>query len=171
MVLGRIEQVGLGDDDPVGDRNLLDRLQVLVEGRRAIDGVDHRNHPVEPVAHRQVGMRHCGLQHRRRVGEPGCFQDHAAEAGAAIVEVAQKLLQGVDQITPQRAAQTTALKQDDTVPNLPNQQVVEADFAEFIDDDGGLCERRIADQAVEQRGLAGAEEAGQHRERQRFGRS
>ena len=115
-------------------------------------------------------MRHRGLQHRRRVGEPGRLQDDAAEARAAVVEIAQKLFQRVDQVAAKRAAQTTALKQDDTVPNLPNQQMVEADFAEFIDDDGGLGERRIADQAVEQRGFAGAEEAGQHREGKGFGR-
>ncbi len=168
--LGRVEQVSLGQDDPVGDGNLLDRLQVLVERRRAVDGVDHRDDAVEPVAHRQVGMRHRGLQHRRRVGEPGRLQHHAAEAGAAVVEVAQKLLQRVDQVATKRTTQTTALKQDDTVANLPNQQVVEADFAEFIDDDGGLGQGRVTDQAVEQRGFAGAEEAGQDREGKRFGR-
>ena len=169
--LRRIEEIGLGQHDPVGNRDLLDRFQVLVERCGAVDGVDHRDDAVEPVAHRQVGMRHRGLQHRRRVGEPGRLQDHAAEARAAVVEITQKLLQRVDQVAAKRAAQTTALQQDDTVPNLPNQQMVEADLAEFIDDDGGLGERRVADQAVEQRGLAGAEEAGQHRERKGFGRT
>ncbi len=52
-----------------------------------------------------------------------------------------------------------------------DQQVVEADLAELVDDDGGVGERRVGDQAVEQRGLAGAEEAGQHGERERLGRA
>ena len=47
----RIEQVGLGQHDAVGDRDLLHRFQVLVERRGAVDGVDHGDHAVEPVAH------------------------------------------------------------------------------------------------------------------------
>ena len=49
--------------------------------------------------------------------------------------------------------------------------MVEADLAELVDDDGGVGERRVVHQAVEQRGLAGAEEAGQHGERDGFGRT
>jgi hypothetical protein len=44
--------------------------------------------------------------------------------------------------------------------------VVERDVAEFVDDDGGLAKRRVLEQAVEQRGLAGAEKAGEDGERQ-----
>jgi len=29
---------------------------------------------IEPVAHHEIGMRHGGLQHRRRIGETGRFQ-------------------------------------------------------------------------------------------------
>src|ERR1044071_6212242 len=49
--------------------------------------------------------------------------------------------------------------------------MIEAGLAELVDDHGGIGERRVADQAVEQRGLAGAEEAGQHGERDRLGRT
>src|SRR5262245_56415880 len=49
--------------------------------------------------------------------------------------------------------------------------MVEADFAEFVDDHRGFGERGVAEQAVEQGGLAGAEEAGEHRQRNGFGRA
>ena len=40
--------------------------------------------------------------------------------------------------------------------------VVDADLAEFVDDDGVLLPVRLRQNAVEQRGLAGAEIAGEH---------
>src|SRR5512139_961274 len=40
--------------------------------------------------------------------------------------------------------------------------MIERDVAEFVDDDRGLAQRLILEQAVEQRRLAGAEEAGEH---------
>src|ERR1041385_15314 len=51
-----------------------------------------------------------------------------------------------------------------------DQQMIKADLAELIDDHGGACERRVLEQAVEQRGLAGAEKPGEHRKRYRPGR-
>ena len=45
--------------------------------------------------------------------------------------------------------------------------MVEADLAELVDQHGGAGERRVFEQAVEQAGLAGAEEPGEHREGQR----
>src|SRR5262245_12821559 len=42
--------------------------------------------------------------------------------------------------------------------------MIQADLAELIDDDDGAGERFVLQQAVEQRGLAGAEEASQHSE-------
>ena len=41
----------------------------------------------------------------------------------------------------------------------PYQVVVETDFPEFVDQDGGVGQRRIGQQALQQRGLARAEEA------------
>ena len=168
---GRIDEVGLAQHDAVGHRGLLDGFEMRVERGGAIHRVDHRDDAVEPVAHRQIGMGHCGLQHGRRIGEAGRFQHHAAETHAAVVEIAQKLLQRIDEVAAQRAAQAAALQQHDAVPDLADQQMIEADFAEFIDDDGGLGERRVSDQAIEQRCLAGAKKAGQHGQRNGLGRA
>ncbi len=48
--------------------------------------------------------------------------------------------------------------------------MVERDVAEFVDDDGGFGKRFVLEQAVEQRGLAGAEKAGKHGQRNGLGR-
>ena len=47
-------------------------------------------------------------------------------------------------------------------------RMTKADRAELVDDHHRIGERRIAQQPVQQRRLAGAEEAGEHRERDRL---
>ena len=111
-------------------------------------------------------MRHGGVQHRRGIGQAGGLQQHAAERAAPVVEIAQQGLQRVDQIAAHGAAQAAALQQHHVVADIFHQQVIERDVAEFIDDDGGLAQRLVLEQAVEQRGLAGAEKAGEDGERQ-----
>ena len=125
--LRRVDEVGLAQDDAVGDGGLFDSFQVRVERGLAVDRVDHRDDAVEAVAHRQIRMRHRGLQHRRRIGQAGRLQDHPAERRPAVVEIAQQLLQRVDQVAAQRAAQAAALQQYDAVADLAHQQVIEAD--------------------------------------------
>src|SRR5262245_34719739 len=49
--------------------------------------------------------------------------------------------------------------------------MVEPDLAELVDDDRGAPECGIAQEAIEQRRLAGAQEPGQHGERNGFGRA
>ena len=71
----------------------------------------------------------------------------------------------VDEIAPYGAAQAAARQHDHAVVDLLDQKMIEADLAELVDQHGGVGERRIAQQRVEERGLAGAEEAGQHRQR------
>jgi hypothetical protein len=46
-------------------------------------------------------------------------------------------------------SQATALQQYDAVADRLDQQMVEADFAEFVDDHRGFGERGVAQQAVE----------------------
>ena len=42
-------EIGLGDDDAVGDRDLLDRLDMAVERRLAVHRIDQRDDAVEPI--------------------------------------------------------------------------------------------------------------------------
>ena len=54
-------QIGFRQHDAVGHRRLLDRFGMRVEGRFAVDRIDHRHHAVEPVAQHQIRMRHGGV--------------------------------------------------------------------------------------------------------------
>ena len=160
-----VRQIGLGQDDAVGDRGLLDRFRMGVERGFAVDRVDHRHHAVEPVAQHEIRVRHGGVQHRRRIGETGRLQQHAAERAAPVVEIAQQRLQRIDQVAAHGAAQAARLQQHHVVADILDQQMVERDVAELVDDDGRIGQRRVFQQPVEQRGLAGAEKAGEHGQR------
>jgi hypothetical protein len=143
-----------GEHDPIRDRDLFHRFHVFVERRRSVHRIDHGDHPIEPVAHDKIGMRHRGLQHGYRVGEARGLKHHAAKRRPAVVEVAEQLLQRVDEIAAQGAAQAAALQQHHALPDRLDQQVIEPDLAKFVDDHRGLRERGIGDQTVEQGGFS-----------------
>ena len=83
---------------------------------------------------------------------------------AAGLQPVDQIGQRVDQFAAHRAAQAAVGQLDDAVGRLLDQQMVDRHVAELVDDDGGVGERRILEQPVEQRRLAGAEEAGEHRD-------
>ena len=100
-----------------------------------------------------------GVQDRRRVGQPGRLDDDALERlHAAVVAPAQQVLQGRDQVAAHGAAEAARREQDHALVGRLDEEVIETDLAELVDDDDGALEGRVAQQIVEQRRLAGAEE-------------
>jgi hypothetical protein len=72
-----------------------------------------------------------------------------------------KIVQRGDEIAEHGAAQAAVLQHHDGVVALRGEQMIEADFAEFVDHHRGVRHRRIAQRAIEQRRLAAAEKAGE----------
>ena len=89
----------------------------------------------------------------------------------ALIDPQRQIAQRPHQIAAHRAAEAAGIQQHGIAIQPLHQQVIEADFAELVDQHGGVAERRVLQQAVQQRGLAGAEEAGEHRDRDRRGRA
>ena len=100
--------------------------------------------------------------------EPGNRKSGAA--GAAIVEIAGKALQRLDEVAAHGAAQASRGQQHYPFVDLLHQQVIEADLAELVDDHRGIGEPGVPQQAIEEGGLAGAEKARQHAQRKRWAR-
>ena len=152
-------------------RGLLHRLGMRVERRFAVDRIDHGHHAVEPVAQQQIGMRpsRCAAPAPDRRGRwfPAArglkVQRRLSRSRSSVSSASTRSPRMVQHRQPD-------LQQHHVVVDIFDQQMVERDLAELVDDDGGLGERRIFQQAVEQRGLAGAEKAGEHRQRDRLGR-
>jgi len=73
-------------------------------------------------------------------------------------EIAQRVLQ----VGAGVAAQATVAEQRDIVGRGAHERIVDADAAELVDDDRGARALGGGEKAAHQRGLAGAEEAGDH---------
>src|SRR5262249_36263366 len=67
------------------------------------------------------------------------------------------------------AADAVFVQTDHFLLGADDELVVDADLAELVDDDGVLLPVRLGQDAIEQRGLAGAEIAGEHRDGNFFG--
>jgi hypothetical protein len=99
-----------------------------------------------------------GLGDRHRIGKAGGLDDDGVEAAGA----AHQAFHDADQIAAHGAADAAVVHLVDFLVGLDDQVVVDADLAEFVDDDGIALAVALGENAVEQRRLAGAEIAGEH---------
>ncbi|MCW0417758.1 hypothetical protein NB689_003512 [Xanthomonas sacchari] len=184
---GRIGQVGLADDDHIGELDLLHQqvdqpALVVVPGLQAAvgqalgraevaqeaDPVDHGEHGVQARDVGQaaaIGVAHGeGRRHRHRLGNAGGFDQQVVVApalGQALHLLAQVVAQG--------AADAAVAELDQGLfgatergAAVADQRRVDVDLAHVVDDHRHPAPIAVVQHAVEQGGLAGAQEAGQH---------
>ncbi len=161
---GRIRacDIGFGDDEPVGDCGLAARFLVPVERPHAVHGIDGGDEAVECEGAGRVRIGHERVEDRRRLGQPGRLDDNLAKrcdvaAGAAAAQV----VQGFQEIAARGAAQAAIADEDRLLARALDQEMVDADGAELVDDDGGFRKRRQLEEPVEEGGLAAAEKPGE----------
>ena len=139
-----------------------------IERGGAINGVNHRDDAIKTETHQQIGVIHNCVQDRRRIGEACRLKDHASKRfDAAVVELAQQIFERVDQIAADRAADAARTHQHHVAVKLLNEEMIEADIAKLIDQNQRVGQFGRNQQAVQQRGFAGAKEAGENSERDR----
>ncbi len=158
--VGCAHQVGLVEDHHIGEahlhRRLLQLLQVLLEVPRVHqrdDGIDH-----ELLL--QLVVEEEGLRHRAGIGHARGLDQDVVEALAALEQLAQH----ADQVAAHGAADAAVAGLEDFLFGADHQLVVDAHLAELVLDHGDALAVVLREDAVEQRGLAGTEEAGQHRD-------
>ena len=150
-------EIGLVEQDQVGEGDLLARFGRLLELAGDVLGVDDGHHAVErelaPDA--LVGIE--ALRHRRRLRQPGGFDDHGVELGA----VFRELEQAAHQIAPHRAADAAVVHLHDLLVGGDQQVVVDTDLAVLVHDDRDAAAVIGGQDAIEQRRLTRAEKPGQ----------
>ena len=109
----------------------------------------------EVGAHLVVGEE--GLRDGRGVGHAGRLDEDAVEAVLALHEAAED----ADEVAAHGAAEAAVVHFEQFFLAGDDELVVDADFAEFVFDHRELLAVLFGEDAVEQRGLAGAEEAGE----------
>jgi hypothetical protein len=120
---------------------------------RVHDGDD----PIEPEAFPHVFVHEERLCHRPGVRETGGLDEDVIELVPSPHEVAEN----ADEIAANGAADAAVVHLEHLLVGIDHEFVVDADFAEFILDDGDAFAVLSGEQMVEQGGLARTEEAGE----------
>src|SRR5215470_4819984 len=153
-----LDQIGLVEQDDVGERDLILCLRRVLEAVLQPFGVGDRDHRVEPGVAADIVVHEERLRHRRGIREPSGLDDDG-------VELALPAHQPVDdahEVAAHGAADAAVVHLEYFFIGADDEIVVDSDLAEYVDDDGVLLPVRLRQDAVEQRGLAGAEIAGEH---------
>src|SRR5918992_5586162 len=121
-------------------------------------GVDNRDDAVQLIRALDALVDEKTLHHGRRVGEAGGFDHERVE----LIAMLQELKQAAQQIAAHSAADASVAQFDDFLIGGDQQMVIDANFAEFIDDDGNPATMISGKDSIEQSGLSGAEKAGKY---------
>jgi hypothetical protein len=106
--VGCCNQISLGDDDAVGERDLFGGFELFVDLLGAELRIHCRHNAVELIDAERVLIRHQGVCDRRGVSEAGGFQHHPLNRRNVAMQVlAVQLGQRFCQIATRRAAHTT----------------------------------------------------------------
>ena len=159
--LVRRDEIRLVEDDDVGEGDLALRLRRILQPIRQPLGIGHRHHRIEARGFHDILVDEEGLRDRGRIGETGGFHDDRVELAAA----AHQALDDADEVAPHRAADAAVVHLEHFLVRADDELVVDADLAELVDDHRELLAVRLGEDAVEERRLAGAEIACQHRHR------
>ena len=155
-------QIGLGDEDTIGNGDLACGLGVTGQGSLADDRVDQRDDCAKSqhmAEHRVGGKR---VEDGRRIGQAAGLDDDAAEAPhlpgvPALDEAAHRR----DDVQPAEAAEAAARHLQHLLVHSFDQKMVEPHLSGFVDDDGGIRHVRRCQNALQQARLAAAKEARQ----------
>ena len=158
------DEIGLVDHDDIGKGDLVFGLTAVLQAQRQVLCINQSHDGIELRLGADVIVHEEGLRDRDRVGEAGRLDDDAVEAARAT----HQAFDDPDQVATHRAADAAIVHFVDFLVRLDDQIVVDADFAEFIDDHGIFLAVVLGEDAIEQCRLAGAEIAGEHGDGCRF---
>ncbi len=151
-------EIGLADSEPVGERDLPARLAMPVECIEAVDGIDQRRDIGEPQSAASVASANKACRIGPGSARPEVSTTMRRNDNSPASRRDSSRLQALDEIAAQRATQAARGEQRDLPVEPLVKAMVERRFAELVDDDERVAERGIAEQAVEETRLAGAEE-------------
>ena len=158
---GWLDEVGLVEHDLVGEGDLLARLAAFGEAEKDMLGVDHRGHRIEPGSGFHVLVDEERLRDRPWIGEARGLNDDGVERLGGRGLALHQALENADQVAAHGAADAAIVHLDNFFIRPDDQVVVDAALAELVDDHGVAFAVILGEDAIEKRGLAGAEIAGE----------
>ena len=127
--------------------------------------INNGDHGVELCAGGYVLIDEKGLGDGGRIGEAGGFDDDGVEFALAF----HQAFDDPDQIAPHGAANAAIVHFEHFFIGSDHEIIINADFAELIDNDSKFLAVRLGEDAVQERCLARAEIAGEHGDGNFFG--
>ena len=128
--------------------------------------IDHGHNRVERVVSGYILVDKEGLRDRRWIGQAGGLDDHSVEGIRPCLAALAQLAEDAYEVTSHRAADATIVHLDDLLAAaLEEQIIVHPSLAEFVLYHGDALAVTLAKDAIEQRRLARAKEAGEDRHR------
>ena len=159
------DEIEFRQQQPIGECHLPDRLVMLAAGSAPVDSIDQRDDAGNPEQSIECRFGEERLQHRRRLGEAGSFDDDAVERGnAACGAIVIEAVEGCHQVAADGTAKAAVLQHDDRIAGGCKQRMVEPDLTEFVDDDNSVPQLRRLQCGIDEGRLATAEEAGDQRD-------
>ena len=152
------DQVGLVEHDDVGKRDLVFRFGGVLETVAQPLCIGHRHDSVEAGVLLHVFVDEEGLRHGSRIGQSRRLDDNGVELALAL----HQPVQDAHEVAAHGAADAAIVHLEHFLVGADDEVVVDADLAEFVDDDGVFLAVIFRQDAVQQRRLSGAEIAGQH---------
>ena len=149
-------EVGLVEQDDVGEADLLAHFARVVEVEDDMLRIDDSDDAVEDEGFFHLGVGEEGLRDGAGIGQAGGLDQHEVELVAALAQLGED----ADEVAAHAAADAAVVELEDLLVGLDDELVVDADLAEFVLDHGDALAVVLGEDAVEQRGLARAEEAG-----------
>ena len=128
----RGHQVGLVQEHDVGKGDLVFGFATILQAQRQVLGIDQCDDGIEFGLGAHIVIHEEGLGDGHRVSKAGRFDDDPIEAAGA----AHQAFNDADQVAAHGATDTAIVHLVDFFVGLDNQVVVDADLAEFVDDDG-----------------------------------
>ena len=164
--LGGRDEIALVEDDDVGEGDLALGLGRVAQAGGEPFGVGDGDDRVQARRLLDVLVDEEGLRDGRGVCQAGGLDDDRVEAALAL----HQALDDADEVAAHGAADAAVVHLEHFLVRADDELVVDADLAEFVDDDGVALAVRLAQDAVEEGGLAGAEIAGEDGRRGSSGR-
>ena len=154
QLVGR-HQVGLVEDDAVGESDLRLGLRCIVQMEGDVLGIHQRHDAVEAEALLDFLIAEEGLSDRAGIGQAGRFHQHIVE----LIPALHELTEDADEIAAHSATKAPIVHLEDLFVGLNHQFVVDTDLTKLVLDDRNPLTVVGCQDAVQQGGLAGAEKA------------
>ena len=168
-MLPRADQIGLRQQDAIGESDLLLRLAKIIQLLVRVFGVHQGDDGIEQVIVADILVHEKSLRHRTGVGHAGGLDDDALEIELLRLALRLQFAQDAHQVAAHGAADAAVVHLDDLLARVLHQQlVVDAGLAELVFDDGDAPAVLLLEYAVQERGLAAAQKAGEYGDRHHF---